>query len=348
MGFFENTGARLRHAWNAFMNRDPTQEFRDIGMGYSYRPDRPRLSRGNERSIITALYNRIALDASAVSIFHVRLDENGRFLETIDSGLNNCLTLEANTDQTGRAFLQDVFMSLMDEGCVAIVPVEADTDPTFTTSYTIYTMRTAQVMEWYPNHVKVRLYNERLGQKQEITLPKSMVAIVENPLYAVMNEPNSTVQRLIRKLNLLNMIDEKNSSGKLDLIVQLPYTVKSELRKQQAEERRSLIEQQLVGSKYGIAYTDSTEHITQLNRPVENNLMSQIEYLTNLAFSQLGMTQGILDGTADEKTMLNYYNRTIEPMLSAVTDELKRKFLSNSFFQAIMRPQRCLILKESL
>ena len=330
MGFFENTGARLKHAWNAFMNRDPTQEFRDIGMGYSYRPDRPRLSRGNERSIITALYNRIALDAASVNIFHVRLDENGRFLETIDSGLNNCLTLEANTDQTGRAFLQDVFMSLMDEGCVAIVPVEADTDPTFTTSYTIYTMRTAQVMEWYPNHVKVRLYNERVGQKQEITLPKSMVAIVENPLYAVMNEPNSTVQRLIRKLNLLDMIDEKNSSGKLDLIIQLPYQVKSELRRQQAEDRRALIEQQLVGSKYGIAYTDATEHITQLNRPVENNLMSQIEYLTNLAFSQLGMTQGILDGTADEKTMLNYYNRTIEPMLSAVTDELKGKFLTKT------------------
>ena len=330
MGFFENTGARLKHAWNAFMNRDPTQEFRDIGMGYSYRPDRPRLSRGNERSIITALYNRIALDAAAVNLSHVRLDENGRFLEAISSGLNNCLTLEANTDQTGRAFMQDVFMSMMDEGSVAIVPVDTNFNPTVTGSYDIETMRTGQILEWFPKHIKVRLYNEATGQKQDIVIPKSIAAIVENPLYAVMNEPNSTVQRLIRKLNLLDMIDEKNSSGKLDLIIGLPYQVKTELRRQQAEDRRALIEQQLVGSKYGIAYVDSTEHITQLNRPVENNLMSQIEYLTNLAFSQLGMTQGILDGTADEKTMLNYYNRSIEPMLSAVTDEMKRKFLTKT------------------
>ena len=330
MGFFENTGARLKNAWNAFMNRDPTQEFRDIGMGYSYRPDRPRLSRGNERSIITALYNRIALDAAAVNLSHVRLDENGRFLEAISSGLNNCLTLEANTDQTGRAFMQDVFMSMMDEGSVAIVPVDTNFNPTVTGSYDIETMRTGQILEWFPKHIKVRLYNEATGQKQDIVIPKSIAAIVENPLYAVMNEPNSTVQRLIRKLNLLDMIDEKNSSGKLDLIIGLPYQVKTELRRQQAEDRRALIEQQLVGSKYGIAYVDSTEHITQLNRPVENNLMSQIEYLTNLAFSQLGMTQGILDGTADEKTMLNYYNRSIEPMLSAVTDEMKRKFLTKT------------------
>ena len=330
MGFFENTGARLKHAWNAFMSRDPTQEFRDVGMGYSYRPDRPRLSRGNERSIITALYNRIALDAAAVNLSHVRLDENGRFLEAISSGLNNCLTLEANTDQTGRAFMQDVFMSMMDEGSVAIVPVDTNFNPTVTGSYDIETMRTGQILEWFPKHIKVRLYNEATGQKQDIVIPKSIAAIVENPLYAVMNEPNSTVQRLIRKLNLLDMIDEKNSSGKLDLIIGLPYQVKTELRRQQAEDRRALIEQQLVGSKYGIAYVDSTEHITQLNRPVENNLMSQIEYLTNLAFSQLGMTQGILDGTADEKTMLNYYNRSIEPMLSAVTDEMKRKFLTKT------------------
>ena len=328
MGFFENTGARLKHAWNAFMNRDPTPGFQDYGAGYSYRPDRPRLSRGNERSIITALYNRIALDAASVSISHVRLDENGRFLEAIPSGLNNCLTLEANTDQTSRAFLQDVFMSMMDEGCVAIVPIDTSFNPRLTGSYDILTMRTGQILEWFPQHVKVRLYNEQTGRKEDITIPKSMAAIVENPLYAVMNEPNSTVQRLIHKLNLLDVIDEKNSSGKLDLIVQLPYTVKSELRRQQAEERRATIEQQLVGSKYGIAYTDATEHITQLNRPVENNLMGQIEYLTNLAFSQLGMTQGILDGTADEKTMLNYYSRSIEPMLSAVTDEMKRKFLT--------------------
>lgn len=330
MGFFENTGARLKHAWNAFMNRDPTPSFQNYGMGYSYRPDRPRLSRGNERSIITALYNRIALDASSVSISHVRLDENGRFLETIPSGLNNCLTLEANTDQTSRAFLQDVFMSMMDEGCVAIVPVDTSLNPRLTGSYDILTMRTGQILEWFPHHIKVRLYNEQTGRKEDITIPKSMAAIVENPLYAVMNEPNSTVQRLIRKLNLLDVIDEKNSSGKLDLIIQLPYTVKSELRRQQAEERRATIEQQLVGSKYGIAYADATEHITQLNRPVENNLMGQIEYLTNLAFSQLGMTQGILDGTADEKTMLNYYSRSIEPMLSAVTDEMKRKFLTKT------------------
>ena len=330
MGFFENTGNRLKHAWNAFMNRDPTPYPRDMGIGYSYRPDRPRLSGGNERSIVTAVYNRIALDVAAVDVMHVRLDENGRFLETIPSGLNNCLTLEANIDQTGRAFMQDIVMSMMDEGCVAVVPIDTSLNPSVTGSYDIETMRVGKILEWYPKHIKVRLYNDRRGQKEDITIPKSMAAIIENPLYAVMNEPNSTMQRLIRKLNLLDVMDEKNSSGKLDLIIQLPYVIKSSARKQQAEERRQDIEHQLSGSKYGIAYTDGTERITQLNRPVENNLMSQIEYLTNMLFSQLGLTQGILDGSADEKTMLNYYNRTTEPILSAITNEMKRKFLTKT------------------
>ena len=330
MGFFENTGNRLKHAWNAFMNRDPTPYPRDMGIGYSYRPDRPRLSGGNERSIVTAVYNRIALDVAAVDVMHVRLDENGRFLETIPSGLNTCLTLEANIDQTGRAFMQDIVMSMMDEGCVAVVPIDTSLNPSVTGSYDIETMRVGKILEWYPKHIKVRLYNDRRGQKEDITIPKSMAAIIENPLYAVMNEPNSTMQRLIRKLNLLDVMDEKNSSGKLDLIIQLPYVIKSSARKQQAEERRQDIEHQLSGSKYGIAYTDGTERITQLNRPVENNLMSQIEYLTNMLFSQLGLTQGILDGSADEKTMLNYYNRTTEPILSAITNEMKRKFLTKT------------------
>lgn len=329
MGFFENTGARLKHAWNAFMNRAPTSYYHDIGAGYSYRPDRPRLTGGNERSIVTAVYNRIALDVAAVDVMHVRLDDNGRFLETINSKLNNCLTLEANIDQTGRAFLQDIVMSMMDEGCVAVVPVDTNLNP-YTGSFDIETMRVGKILEWYPQHIRVRLYNEQSGQKEDITIPKSMVAIIENPLYAVINEPNSTMQRLIRKLNLLDVMDEKNSSGKLDLIIQLPYIVKSEGRRRQAEERRQEIENQLVGSKYGIAYTDGTERITQLNRPVENNLMSQIEYLTSMLFSQLGLTQGILDGSADEKTMLNYYNRTTEPILSAITNEMKRKFLTKT------------------
>lgn len=322
-------GSRLKHAWNAFMNRAPTSYYYDIGAGYSYRPDRPRLTGGNERSIVTAVYNRIALDVAAVDVMHVRLDENGRFLETINSKLNNCLTLEANIDQTGRAFLQDIVMSMMDEGCVAVVPVDTNLNP-YTGSYDIETMRVGKILEWYPQHIRVRLYNEQSGQKEDITIPKSMAAIIENPLYAVINEPNSTMQRLIRKLNLLDVMDEKNSSGKLDLIIQLPYIVKSEARRRQAEERRQEIENQLVGSKYGIAYTDGTERITQLNRPVENNLMSQIEYLTSMLFSQLGLTQGILDGSADEKTMLNYYNRTTEPILSAITNEMKRKFLTKT------------------
>ena len=325
-------GSRMKHAWNAFFNKDPTRSYQDIGIGYSFRPDRMRFSRGNERSIVTSVYNRIALDVAAVDMFHVRLDENNRFLSTIDSGLNNCLTVEANTDQTGRAFLQDVVMSMMDEGCVAIVPTDTDDDPGdgIPGSFDIDTMRTGQILEWYPQHVRVRVYNERTGQKEDILMAKQSVAIIENPLYAVINEPNSTMQRLIRKLNLLDVIDEQNSSGKLDLIIQLPYIIKTEARRRQAESRRKDIEDQLRGSKYGIAYTDGTEHITQLNRPVENNLMSQIEYLTSMLYGQLGITQGILDGTADEKTMLNYYNRTIEPILSAIADEMKRKFLTKT------------------
>lgn len=322
--------SRLKHAWNAFTGRDPTRYYPDVGMGYAYRPDRPRLSRGNERSIVTSVYNRIALDAAAISIQHVRLDENERFLEVIPSGLNSCLNLEANLDQTGRSFIQDIIMSMLDEGCVAIVPVDTDDDPDLTGSYKIETMRTGKILEWFPKHVRVRVYNDMTGQKEDIILPKSTVGIIENPLYAVINEPNSTMQRLIRKLNLLDAVDEQSSSGKLDLIIQLPYVIKTEARRQQAEKRRKDIENQLSGSKYGIAYTDGTEHITQLNRSVGNNLMSQIEYLTSMLYSQLGITQSILDGTADEKTMLNYYNRTIEPMISAIVDELKRKFLTKT------------------
>ncbi|WP_339619108.1 phage portal protein [Eubacterium sp.] len=299
-------------------------------MGYSYRPDRQRFTMGNERSIVTSVYNRIALDASALKIQHSRIDANGSFREVIDSDINNCLNVEANIDQTGRSFLQDVVMSMLDEGCVAIVPVDTTFNPKITGSYDINSMRTGKILEWHPKHVKVRVYDERTGIKEEITLPKDIVAIVENPLYAVINEPNSTMQRLIRKLCLLDVIDEKSSSGKLDLIIQLPYIVKSEARRKQAEQRRADIETQLTGSKYGIAYTDGTERITQLNRPVENNLMAQIEYLTSMLYSQLGITQSILDGTADEKTMLNYYNRTIEPIASAIVDEMKRKFLTKT------------------
>ena len=290
-------GSRLKHAWNAFFNKDPTRYYHDIGIGYSYRPDRMHFSRGNERSIITSVYNRIAMDAAAVDMFHVRLDENDRFISAIDSGLNNCLTVEANVDQTGRAFRQDAVMSMMDEGCVALVPTDTDDDPGdgIQGSFDIDTMRTGQILEWYPQHVRIRVYNERTGQKEDILMAKQAVAIIENPLYAVMNEPNSTMKRLIRKLNLLDVIDEQNSSGKLDLIIQLPYVIKTEARRRQAESRRKDIEDQLRGSKYGIAYTDGTERITQLNRPVENNLMSQIEYLTSMLYSQLGITQGILE-----------------------------------------------------
>lgn len=322
--------SRLKHAWNAFMNKDPTRSYMEIGSSYSYRPDRPRFSMGNERSIVTSVYNRIALDVAAIDIQHVRLDDNGRFLEAIDSGLNNCLSIEANIDQTGRAFMQDVVMSLLDEGCIAIVPVDTTLDPNTTGSYDVVTLRTAKILDWYPNHVRVRIYNEKTGLKEDVLLAKSFVAIIENPLYAVINEPNSTMKRLIRKLSLLDVTDEQTASGKLDLIIQLPYVIKTEARKQQAENRRRDIEQQLAGSKYGIAYTDGTEHITQLNRSLENNLMKQIEYLTSLLFSQLGITQSILDGTADEKTMLNYYSRTIEPIISAIVDEMKRKFLTKT------------------
>ena len=320
---------RLKHSWNAFFSRDPTYIYRDTGPSYSYRPDRPRFTRGNERSIVTSIYNRIALDVAAVSIQHVRLDDSGRFLEPINSGLNNCLTLEANIDQTSRAFIQDVVISMFDEGCVAIVPVDTDSDPE-KGSYDIDTMRTGQIIEWYPRHVKVRVYNDRTGQKEDIICSKETVAIIENPLFAVINEPNSTMQRLIRKLNLLDYIDEQSGSGKLDLIIQLPYLVKTETKRQQAEKRRQDIEDQLTGSKYGIAYTDATERITQLNRPVENNLMKQIEYLTSMLNSQLGITTTIMDGTADEKTMLNYNNRTVEPIVSAIVDAMKRTFLTKT------------------
>lgn len=322
-------GSRLKHAWNAFTGNVQIN-YRDLGMSYSYRADRPRLTRGNERSIVTSVYNRIALDVAALNFQHIRLDENGRFLSVIEDGLNNCLTLEANIDQTARSFIQDVVISMFDEGSVAIVPVDTTTDPNVSGSYDIQTMRVGQILDWYPQYIRVRLYNEQTGKKEDIVVPKSATAIIENPLYAVINEPNSTMQRLIRKLNLLDVIDEQSGSGKLDLIIQLPYVIKTEARRQQAENRRKDIENQLSGSKYGIAYTDGTEHITQLNRSVNNNLMSQIEYLTSMLYSQLGITQSILDGTADEKTMLNYNNRTIEPIISAIVDEMKRKFLTKT------------------
>ena len=319
---------RLQHAWNAFANKDPT--YSSGYGGYLYRPDRPRFSRGNERSIVTAVLNKISMDCAAINVEHVRLDDNNRFVEVMNTGLNKCLTLEANLDQTGRAFIQDAVMSLMDEGCIAIVPVETTLNPNISGGFDITNMRVGKVLEWYPDKVSIRVYNEKTGQKQDIVMPKNTVSIVENPLYAVMNEPNSTMQRLIRKLNILDAIDEQSGSGKLDLIIQLPYLVRSQQRRQQAEERRKAIEDQLSNSKYGVAYTDGTEHVTQLNRSVENNLMSQIEYLTSMLYSQLGITQSVMDGTADDKTMLNYYNRTIEPILSAIVDEMKRKFLTKT------------------
>ena len=322
---------RIKHGWNAFLNRDPTYNYRDLGgPSYGYRPDRMRFTRGNERSIVTSVYNRIALDAASIDIMHVQLDKDDRFESVRDSALNECLTRNANIDQTGRAFIQDVVMSMLDEGCVAIVPVDTTFNPDITNSYDINTMRTAKIVEWYPAHVKVNLYNDRTGRKEDLILPKKTVAIIENPLYAVINEPNSTMQRLIRKLNLLDVIDEQSGSGKLDLIIQLPYVIKTDARRQQAEQRRKDIEMQLSGSKYGIAYTDGTERITQLNRSVDNNLMKQIEYLTSMLYSQLGITQAILDGSADDKTMLNYYNRTIEPIVSSIVDEIQRKFLTKT------------------
>ncbi len=322
---------RLKHGWNAFLDRDQEPyKYHNIGSSYTYRPDRPRLTRGNERSIITSIYNRIALDATAITLKHCKLDKNGRFLQEVDSGLNRCLNVNANIDQTGRAFRQDVYMSMMDEGCVAVVPVETDLNPSVTGAYDICSMRVGKILEWYPKHVKIQLYNELVGRREEVILPKHTVCIVENPWYSVMNEPSSTMQRLIRKLNLLDAIDEQSGSGKLDLIIQLPYAIKTDFRKEQAEMRRQDIENQLENSKYGIAYIDGTEHITQLNRPLENNLMKQIEYLTNMLYSQLGLTQSILDGTANEQTMLNYYSRTIEPMVSAWVDEIVRKLLTKT------------------
>lgn len=321
---------RLQHAWNAFLNKDPTVEYEYVTHVSSYRPDRVKPKMGHERTIITSVYNRIALDVAAINIQHVRLDENNRFNEVINSGLNECLTLNANIDQTGRAFIQDVVMSMMDEGVVAIVPVDTTLNPNDTGSYDINSLRTGKIIEWRPAHVKVRLYNDRTGILEEVLLPKNNVAIIENPLYAVLNEPNSTMQRLIRKLSLLDFVDEQSGSGKLDLIIQLPYIVKSQARKDQADKRRKDIEEQLAGSKYGIAYIDGTEKVTQLNRPLENNLMKQVEYLTSMLYSQLGITQSILDGTANELTMLNYYSRTIEPIVSAIVDEIERKFLTKT------------------
>lgn len=326
----ESFSSRIKHAWNAFLNRDPMTQYMPAGASYSRRPDRPRFTRGNERSIVTAVYNRIALDVAAINIKHVRLDDEERYIETVKSGLNECLNIEANIDQTGRALIHDAVVSLMDEGVIAIVPVETTINPNITGSYDINSLRVGKILEWKPLDVNVLLYNERTGRKEEIWLPKKTTAIIENPMYAVVNEPNSTMQRLIRKLNLLDAVDEQSSSGKLDLIIQLPYVIKSEARRKQAERRRNDIEDQLSGSKYGIAYTDGTEHITQLNRPVENNLLKQIEFLTSMLYSQLGVTQTVLDGTADEKTMLNYNNRTIEPIVSAITDEMKRKFLTKT------------------
>lgn len=326
----ENTfGSKMKRAWNALRDRDPTPIIIE-GHSSTYRPDRPRLTRGNERSIVTSVFNRIALDVADLDFRHCYLDEDNRYKETIDSTLNNCLNLEANIDQTASAFVQDVIMSMLDEGCVAIVPIDTLGDPNKTESYEILTMRTAKILEWKPYHVRIRVYNDRTGLTVDKWVDKKTVAIIENPLYAIINEPNSTMQRLIRKLSLLDVTDEKTASGKLDLIVQFPYSIKSDTRRAQAQERIQSIEMQLSKSKYGIAYADGTERITQLNRSLENNLMKQVEYLTNMMFSQLGMTQSILDGTADEQTMLNYHNRTIGPIVSVFVQEMRRKFLSKT------------------
>ena len=325
-------GTRIQNAWDAFLNRDQNYDYYMpypySGMVSSSRPDRVRLLPGNERTIINAIETRIAVDAASVKIIHARLDENGRFQNTIGSGLNSCMTLSANKDQTGRAFFQDLVMSLLDEGCIAVVPVDTDVDPRNTDSYDILSMRVGKITSWFPDHVRVRLYNDRIGRFEEILVQKEKVAIIENPFYSVMNEPNSTLKRLNRKLQLLDAVDEQTGSGKLDLIIQLPYVVKTDQRRQQAEQRRKDIEMQLTGSKYGIAYTDGTEKVIQLNRSLENNLLSQVEYLTSMLFGQLGITEEILKGTADEKMTLNYNNRVIEPILSAITDEFKRKFLT--------------------
>lgn len=325
-----NFGSRLKHAFNAFMNRDPTLDYQNIGPGHSVRPDRPRLTRGNKRTIVTSIYNRIAIDVASITINHCRVDDNDRFIEAIQSPLNKCLNLEANLDQTGRAFMQDVVMSMFDEGCVAIVPVETSLDPKKSSSYDIFSMRTGKILEWYPQHIKVRVYNERTGEREDIKLAKNTVAIIENPLYAVINEHNSTMQRLIRKLSLLDSMDERTSAGKLDMIIQLPYVIKSKARREEADRRRKELEDQLSGSTYGIGYIDGTERIVQLNRPLENNLMKQVEYLTAQLYSQLGITQAILDGSASEQEMLNYHSSTIEPIISAIVDEMKRKFLTKT------------------
>lgn len=327
MGFFSD---KLQHAWNIFTNRDPTELSSIGGPTSSYRPDRPIPTMGKNQTIINSIINRIAMDIATININHVRVDDNNRFLDIIDSGLNECLSLSANLDQTSMAFIQDVVISMLDEGVVAIIPVDMETDPKLSGGFDIKSLRTASILEWRPDHVRVRVYNEKTGLKEDIEVPKRLACIIENPLYTVMNAPNSTMKRLIRKMYLLDMVDEQNSSGKLDLIIQLPYIVKSEARRQQAENRRKDIEMQLTGSKYGIAYTDGTEKITQLNRPVENNLFQQVEYLTNSLYSQLGMTPAIIDGTADEKTMLNYYNRTIDPIINAIILEMKRKFLTKT------------------
>ena len=323
MNLFE----RIKNSWEAFSNRDPTRK--QYGPIYSYRPDRIRFTRGNERTIITSIYNRLALDVSAQKIVHCRT-EGGRYIDTIPSGLNECLTTEANIDQTARAFIQDVAMSLFDEGTIAIVPVDTTSDPTLSASYDILSMRTAKIVDWSPTSVKCQIYNEKTMLKEDVWLLKKNVAIIENPMYAIMNEPSSTMQRLIKKLNLLDDVDEQSSSGKLDLLIQLPYSVKTEQKRKMADDRRVEIERQLVDSKYGIGYIDGTEKITQLNRPVENNLMSQIEFLTSTLYTQLGLTETIMNGTADEATMLNYFERTIDPILSAIIDEMRRKFLTKT------------------
>lgn len=327
-----NIGTRIKHAWNAFLNRDPTVNNQYYGPSSFYRPDRPRIPGGNERSIVTAIFNRIALDVATVDIRHCKTNKEGQYLEDIKSDLNNCLTLEANLDQSAKSFRLDIVLSMLGEGCVAVVPIDTDDDPNKTDSYDILTMRTAKILEWKPYHVLVEVYNDRSGRKEEILVSKSKVAIIENPLYAVVNEPNSIAQRLMRKLSLLDVTDEKTASGKLDLIIQLPYSIRSDYKKQQAEEKRKDIEMQLStsNSNYGVAYIDATDKVIQLNRSVENNLIKHIEYLTNMLFSQLGITQSILDGTADEQTYLNYYNQTIMPIVDAITEEFKRKFLTKT------------------
>ena len=328
----KNLGGRLMHAWNAFSNREAVYGYPqyDFGMGYSVRPDRVRLTLGSERTIVSSIYNQIAIDVSAISVVHARMDQNGRFLESVSSGLNECLSISANVDQSGRNFLQEAVMSLFDEGAIAIVPVDTTINPQVSGGYDIRSLRTGKILDWFPDHIRVEVYNEKLGRKEEVTLPKSMVAIIENPLYLVMNEPNSTLKRLVNKINLLDSIDTQSGSGRLDLFIQLPYTIKSDARRAQAIQRTKDIELQLAGSKYGIAYVDGSEKITQLNRPAENNLLKQVEYLTGMLYNQLGLTESVFNGTADEKTMLNYYNRTVEPVLSAIVNEMRRKFLTKT------------------